>query len=429
MDDPSRSSKALPLLIAIIILMILSALFSATETAFNSMNTIKLKNIASGDDKKRAKKAKRTLEISEKYESLLSTILVGNNLVNILMASLATVFCSIYFKEDIAVTVSTAATTILVLIFGEISPKILAKNSSESFAMFISPAARVLMFILTPINFLFGLWIKVLGKLFKSKNEEAITEDDLITIVEEAEEGGHIDEDESQIIRSAITFNEQDVFSILTPRVDIVYVDETDTNEQIFETFRTHGFSRLPVCRGGLDDIIGIINEKDFCEKVLYGNSSLESILTEPKFVSLFTKISDLMNILKAEKCHMAVAVDEYGGTAGIVTLEDILEELVGEIWDEHDKVEEDFTQLSENKTQVRATVSCDDLFEYFSLDDESESATAGGWVMEKLEAIPAEGDKFSFGVYDITVLKVEDNRVVSILFEKTGRENDEDDE
>ncbi|MBQ8911758.1 MAG: DUF21 domain-containing protein, partial [Clostridia bacterium] len=257
----------IPLLLAMVGLLVLSGYFSASETAFSTMNRTRMKTLA----QEKNKKAKLALKLSDNYGKLISTILVGNNIVNIALSSIATVFFLDLIKnnESLATFTSTAVITIAVLIFGEVSPKTLAKESPEKFAMFSAPLMHALSVVLTPINFLFNSWNKMLLKIFKVKSETTVTEDDLLTIVDEAETVGGIDEEESKIIRSAIEFNDLDVHDVLTPRVDVVAVSIDDSIDEIHKAFRNSGFSRLPVYKDTIDNILGVINQKDFYEHVM----------------------------------------------------------------------------------------------------------------------------------------------------------------
>ena len=402
MDDVSRS------ILFLVVLIMFSAYFSATETAFSSLNRIKLKNEAQNGNKK----AKKALEMCEKYDKLLSTILVGNNIVNILSTSLATALFVIYFREN-GVAISTVVMTVVVLTFGEILPKSMAKEAPEAFAMFSAPLISFFMTILAPINMFFSLLKAGVKKIFKVKGDSSITDRELLTMVEEAKNDGGIDEDEGHLLISAIEFYDLDVSDILTPRVDVVAVDVEDSRESIRKAFKASGFSRLPVYRDTIDNIIGIINEKDF-----HYSENISDVILPAVFVIESMKISKVMALLKHKKSHLAIVTDEYGGTVGVVSLEDILEELVGEIWDEHDLVKEDFTRLSANRYKVSGNAALGKLFEIFELEgeDDFESATVSGWVTEILGYIPTVGENFKYNNLDITVTNAEQNRVLEII-------------
>ena len=399
------------LIITLIILVALSAYFSATETAFSTLNRIRIKNLAATN-----KRAALTLSLYEDYDRILSTILIGNNIVNIASASIATIVFTKYFPVN-GVTISTVVMTVAVLIFGEISPKSIAKENAESFAMFSAPILKFFTVILAPFNFAFMGLKALLSKIFKSSGDKSITEEELITIIDEAETGGGIDKHESELIRSAIEFNDLDVVDIITPRVQVVAVGSDMSPEEILKVFDDNGFSRLPVYNDDIDNIVGVINEKDFHKS--YGKiTDIKSITKPILYTTPTTKISALLRQLQKQKSHMAIVIDEYGGTLGIVTLEDILEELVGEIWDEHDEVIEPIKKVGENTYRVLCTASLDDMFKFFRINRNGKdyvSNTVSGWVIEELGRLPAEGDSFAFDNLEITVAKTDLKRVEEI--------------
>lgn len=406
-------------IIILVVLVILSGYFSATETAFSSLNRIRLKNLASNG----SKRAQATLDLVENYDKLLSTILIGNNIVNIASASIATVVF-VHFFGNAGVSLSTVVMTVVVLIFGEISPKGLAKEAPEKFAMFSAPVIRVIMTLFTPLNFLFMQWKKLLTKMIKVKDAQGITEDELLTIVDEAQNEGGIDEHEGELIRSAIEFNDLDVKDILTPRVDVIAIDVDSSMEEIGQNFRENNYSRLPVYRESIDDIIGVLHEKDYYTALERGEQSVQNYISPVIYATRGMKISRLLRMLQNGKVHIAIVADEYGGTLGIVTLEDILEELVGEIWDEHDEVIEEFVKLEEHVYQIACSASLDDLFELFCIKNECNSNTVSGWVVEELGKIPEEGDHFIYENLDVTVTKVDSRRVLEIQVKVLEEEN-----
>lgn len=414
-------------IIIIVACIILSCYFSATETAFSCLNRIRMKNMADSGNKR----AKLVMKLYENYDKLLSTILVGNNIVNIASASLATVLFVQLLGKGKGPTVSTLVTTIVVLIFGEISPKSLAKEYPEKVAMFSAPFINLLMKLLTPINFIFGLWRKLLTMIFHSNEEATYTEEELLTIVDEAEQEGGIDEQEGELIRSAIEFNEMEAEDILTPRVDVEAIPSTATKEDAAAIFAETGFSRIPVYDESIDNIIGVIHQKDFHNHVYHTDTPLESIIHPVTFITKSMKIGDLLTLLQKNKTHLAVVADEYGGTVGIVTMEDILEELVGEIWDEHDEVVEDFVQLEENKYRILGSANQEKMFELFDLDEDFESSSVGGWVVEQLNEIAEEGDHFEYKNLSVVVDKVENKRVMEIIVtvNPVSEEDDEDED
>ena len=400
-------------IIIIIVCVMMSAYFSATETAFSSLNRIRIKNMAEKGDKK----AKVVMHLSEDYDSLLSTILIGNNIVNIMLASLATLLFVDMLGEDIGPSVSTAVTTIVVLIFGEVSPKSIAKESPEQLAMFSAPFLQLLVIVLTPFNYLFGLWKKMLSKLIKSENNSSITEEELLTIVAEAQQEGGIDEQESMLIRSAIEFSEQEAKDILTPRIDVEGVSTEASKEEIAKVFVETGYSRLPLYEESMDHIIGVIYQKDFYNYIYHTDKEITSIVRPALFIPESKKIGELLKELQYKKSHIAIVLDEYGGTTGIVTMEDILEELVGEIWDEHDEVTHEIEKVSDKEYLVLGSTNLEDLFEMLDKekDEDMEVLTVSGWVMELLGKIPEKGDKFEFENLQVSVLEMDEKRVEKI--------------
>lgn len=407
MDDGSMT-----LIIALVFLVACSAFFSASETAFSSLNQIRLKSRAEDGDASAA----RVLAMAEKYDKLLSTILIGNNIVNISSASLATVIFIKYFGNA-GITLSTVMMTVLVLIFGEISPKSLAKESPERFAMFSAPVMRLLLWVLAPVNWIFMQWKKLLSMVFKAQEDKGITEEELLTIVDEAQNDGGIGEQEGELLRSAIEFHELDVSDILTPRVDVVAVSDKDTPEEVAELFRSTGFSRLPYYEDTIDNILGVINQKDF-----YGRKDwkapVKEVVSSVLFITDSMKISRLLHLLQQNKAHMAVVTDEYGGTAGIVTLEDVIEELVGDIWDEHDAVEEeDFKKIAERRYRVEGSADLEEMLELFGMEEDPELdvSTVNGWVLGVLGRIPKEGEVFQYDKLTAKVTKADERRVIEV--------------
>lgn len=411
-------------LIIIVICIIMSAYFSATETAFSSLNRVRVKNMA----EKGSKKAQLVLKLSENYDKMLSTILIGNNIVNIACSSLATVlFISLLNDPDLGATVSTVVVTVVLLIFGEISPKSLSKEYPEKFAMFSAPILRVLIVILTPVNFIFMLWKKLLSLIFKSPEDTGITEEELLTIVEEAEQGGGIDKDESDLIRSAIEFNDLEVRDIYTPRIDVEAIPLHISKEDAAKVFSESGYSRLPVYDGTIDNIIGILYLKDFYNAAFNRQTSIESIIKPTIFVPKSKKLADLRKELQEQQLHIAVVMDEFGCTGGIVTLEDILEELVGEIWDEHDEIVREISQVNENTYVVSGKTNIEKVFEMLDVDSEFEAMTISGWVMEVLQKIPSEGDAFEREGLQVRILKMFGKRIDQLEIVRLPKTDDAD--
>ena len=403
---------AVSLIIALAVLLLLSAFCSASETAYSTMNMIRMKHLAASGNKKAA----RAIKLAGEYDRLISAVLIGNNIVNILASSLATVLFVGYFG-NLGVTISTVVITALVLIFGEITPKVMAKETPETFAIFSVSILRVLLVILSPLTFIFASWKKLILRVFKVTTKRAITEEELLTYVGEARQEGGINEQEENMIRSVIEFDDLQVIEICTPRVDVQAVSAEDSAEEIGGVFRDSGYSRLPVYRETVDEIIGVILQKEFHDIVEKGSRPLEEIIRPALYISKSTKISKLLRELQQKKIHMAIIVDEYGGTLGIVTIEDIVEELVGEIWDEHEDAVVEIEKLEENRYRVSGGTDLDDLFEWFTLDEEDTgSVTVGGWVVEQLHAIPKNGDAFEYKNLQVTVEEMRRNRVGSIV-------------
>ena len=415
--------QSIAMIAAMFLMVAFSAYFSATETAFTSLNRIRLKSKADAGDRRAA----RTLALAEDYDRLLSTILIGNNIVNISASTLGTVLFTKHVGTAYGPAVSTIVLTVIILIFGEISPKSLAKEQPEAFAMFSAPILRLLMMILRPLNFLFAQWKRLLSLIFRSSSDSGITEEELITMVDQAETEGGLDQDESELIRSAIEFGDLEVDEILTPRVDIVAVEDTDTMDEIAKAFAESGYSRLPVYHEDIDNIVGVIHEKDFHAARYHGHDDVSAIVSTVLYTTANTKISDLLRILQKAKAHMVIVVDEYGGTEGLCTLEDIVEELVGEIWDEHDEVIEEFKKQPDGSYLISCNANLTDLYDLFSIKGESDSTTVSGWVMEEVGRVPEEGDHFVYENLDVTVTKVDHRRVLEIRVVVLDQSPDED--
>lgn len=405
MDIPSTIMVA-----SLVVLLILSAFFSATETAFSCSNKIRLRAWVENGNKR----AKRCLDLAEDYDRLLTTILIGNNIVNIASTTVATVFFS-GLLGDAGPATSTVVMTLLVLIFGEVTPKSMAKERAESFAMFATPMMALLVKLFIPLAFFFSQLKGLIARVFKTPADEGITDEELAAMVTQAEDEGGLDSHESQLIRAAIEFDDLEVGEILTPRVDIEAVSDDVTADELAARFAETGYSRLPVYHETVDSILGVIHEKDFYAARYRGVTDLKALTKEVICTTANTKISDLMRVLQANKNHMAVIVDEYGGTEGIVTLEDILEELVGEIWDEHDEVIENFQKNADGSYTIACAADLADLYDLFSLKGECDSATVSGWVLEQIGRIPEEGDSFDYENLHVTITKIEHRRVLEI--------------
>lgn len=404
------------LFIAIIALIIMSAFFSCTETAYSCSSRIKLRTLASNGDKR----AKKVLDLAEtNYDRFLSSVLIGNNIVNLSASTLATIFfASLIENEGTSALVSTAAITVAVLIFGEITPKFIAKTYPEKFAAAFYPIIKFFYYLFTPLNLIFGGWKWLLSKIFRFKNANVVTEDEIMTIVEEAEEDGTLKTEETKLIRSVIEFDDLEVGDILVPRVNIVAADIESSMDDIRKIFDKEGYSRIPVYKDSVDTIIGTIHEKDFFNAYLRGKKGIDGIMQNAFYTTEHAKISDLLRQLQKKKIHIAVVLDEYGGTLGLVTLEDILEELVGEIYDEHDEVINYFRKIDENVFLVDGNAPVSEAFEYFGLsgeEDNFDANTVSGWIIEKLGEIPRSGVKFDYLTLSVEILKSTVKRVLSV--------------
>ena len=399
-------------IIIMAVCILLSAYFSATETAFSSLNKTRIKTLA----EKGNRRAALTNRLSERYDKLISTILIGNNIVNIAAASLGTLlFVDLCGNPDTGATVSTVVITLVVLVFGEITPKSMAKDSPERFAMFSSPLLNVLMILLTPVTSVFSAWKKLVSKLFRLERNDKMSQDELLMLVEEVEQGGSIDADEGVLLRNAIEFAEQKAEDILTHRVDLEAVPVEISKTNLAECFSETKFSRILVYEENIDHIIGVIHQKDFYTVSGITEEPVRKLISPVIYALETEKISSLLRNLQKAKTHIAVILDEYGGTCGIVTLEDILEELVGEIWDEHDETVEKCREIRPDTFRVDCLMELDEFCEQFHLKTESDMVTVGGWVSEQLGKIPEAGDSFSFENLRVTVSAVDNHRAETI--------------
>ena len=402
-------------ILLLVILLACSAYFSASETAFSTVNKIRLKTYADSG----SKKAKRALDIAEDYDRTISTILVGNNVVNTASAALMTTVTTAIFGASGAV-IATFVTTVLVLVFGEILPKTYGKENSERLSLAVSGSMHALKVALTPVVSVFQLLQKLMTRvLSKGETGPTVTEDELKYILDTIEEEGVMQEDEAQLVQSALDFNDVPVQKILTPRVDVVAVDVDDPIDEVRRVVMEERFTRIPVYEGTIDNIIGILQSRDFLEALLAGGEiNLRSMLAEPLFVHKTKTASSMLADFKRRRAHIAVVTDDYGGTMGIVTMEDLLEEIVGDIWDEDEEVEQDLTALPDGSSEVSGDMDIDDLFDAFHYHDSdftSESSTVGGWTMERLEHLPAPGESFFYDGFTVTVLEVDEQRVTRL--------------
>ena len=423
---PLESTAQAFMWLALIICFILSAVFSATETAYSTASKVRLTTMADEGDKKAAKVCK----LLDRFEDVLYAVLVGNNIVNITATTLATLLF-IAMLGDVGATVSTIVVTVVVLLFGEITPKILAKQNPEGFAKSVYGFLRCCMFVLTPITFVLGGWKWLMSKTFRFSKQASFSEEELITIVETAENEGQLEKHESELIRSAIEFEDLDVRDIMVPRVNVEAVPEDASMEEIYKVFAETAYSRLPVYRGDIDTIVGILHEKDFSALLHDGKTDIGPIIKKCIYLTQSIKISTALGMLQKEKIHMAIVVDEFGGTDGIVTLEDILEELVGEIYDEHDREEEQIRKINDNTYIIKGDENFEEVLEKLDVkspDEETEATTLGGFVSEQLDRMPAPGDKLTVDGMEMEVTKATDKTVDEIKVTVLPPEEDEDD-
>lgn len=401
-------------IIAIAALLVVSGFFSACEMAFSSVNKIRLKNYANQGNKK----ARLALSIASKFDNALTAILIGNNVVNIASASIGTMLFTDLFGDK-GVGIATIIMTIAVLIFGEILPKSVAKEHAEAVSLAVAGLLNICIIILTPFTWVFSHIRKLVGKVFKSSAASpSVTEDELKFIIEESEEQGVLEEQESDLVRSALEFDEIRIGEILRPRVNVVGVDVCQSTAEIQEIFLEEMYSRMPVFDKSIDNIVGIINQKDFFRMIVQGGASIKEIITDIIYISDLRPISEVLQEMQRRKIHMAVVLDQYGGTQGIVTLEDIIEELVGEIYDENDEVITMLYKISDNLYEISGELSINDMLEQLELPLESISSevnSVGGWVMELLGRIPSIGDTITTGIFTLTVIKTDGQKLEKI--------------
>ena len=404
-----------------VVCLILSSFFSATETAFAAMNTTKLKTLA----EKGNKNAALVCRLDEQYDKLISTVLIGNNIVNIAMASVGTLLFTMKYG-DMGATLSTIVVTIVVLIFGEISPKSIANNCPEQLAMFSAPVVQFLIWLFLPLNILFVGWQKLLTKIFHLEPSSKMSQEELLTLVNEVQEEGTIDEDEGGLLRNAIEFSDQEARDILIHRTDLAALPITATKEEIAEMFTETKFSRLLIYQDTIDDILGTIHRKDFYVGCGITEEEVKDIISPAIFVLESEPIRMILKKQQKAKTHVAVVVDEYGGTCGIVTMEDILEELVGEIWDEHEEAEVLLRRVGPDTYLVDASMDFEEFADYFKLDEESEMVSVSGWVMEQFGRVPEQGDRFEYKGLEIEVTQVGNHHVDEIRVKQTATEDEE---
>ena len=414
--------------LAIVLLLIGSAFFSSSEIAFASANKTRLRKAAECGSKKGC----WAVQISDCYDKALCSVLIGNNLVNIAASSVATVI-AMRLVGDAGVALATGVMTVLLLIFGEILPKQLAKQFCDSYALAVSPILHLFMLITSPLVWICMRLIALLSKLWGgAQKDSSITYDDLVTILETVEEEGVIDEDCCELIQSAIEFDETEVREIITHRMDMLSLDINDPAEELIRTALDSQYSRIPVYDNGIDDIIGVLPVNHLLKALLDTDTpDIRSMLTEAVFVPQTKKLPAVLDQMRRSKLHLVIVTDDYGGTLGMVTMEDILEELVGEIWDETDEIELDIVELSEDTLLVNGTLMLDDFLEYIEVEDpelDNYIITVGGWATEVLGDYPTVGQTFSYRDYDITVTQMDEFRVEQLRVEKIERAPENDD-
>ena len=408
----------------VVAMMVFSALFSGTETAYSSVNKLRLKNYESQGNKKAAK----ALKPANRFDEVLTAVLIGNNIVNIAASSVSTLlFVSIFGSKGAGI--STAVITVLVLVFCEVLPKSYAKKNAEKISLAFASPLWALVILLKPFVWL----LNKLSSLF-SKGDEAptVTEDELKYMIDEIEEEGVIEEQESELVKSALEFDEISVEEILIPRVKMIGVDVTDTIDEIKATFTREMYSRLPVYEKSLDNILGIITNKAFFKMLIEGGSDIRGIIQEVPHIADTKLISEAMRSMQRSKVHLAIVTDQYGGTKGMITLEDIIEELVGEIYDEDDEIITNIVKLGENKYECAGDVNIGDLLETLGLDEDmiiTEYSTVGGWITEILEHIPEAGESAEAGVFRLTAAEVSEQSVEKVIIEILPTEESEEEE
>ena len=412
MDDPL-------LYVLLVVLIAMSAFFSSTETAFSSISKIRLKRYEEQGDPR----AKTASFIADHFDDALSAILIGNNIVNIASASIGTVLFTDMVGPELGPGVSTLVMTVVVLIFGEILPKTFAKENPDRMALRAARILAFLMKVLKPLVWFFVLLKTAMMKCVGSHNNlPSVTEEELKYIIEEIEDEGVLEQHESELIQSALDFNGITVSEILTPRVDVIGVNRTATIEEVKDLFLTERFSRMPVYDKTIDNIVGVVSSKDFFSAYIRDNHfSLEDITQDIMFVPPKKLIGELLKDFQHSKDQMAVVIDQYGGTLGIITLEDILEELVGEIWDEDEETESEYTQIGDGVYQASGDARLDDLLEEIAPEihlEDDHAMTVSGWILDRTERLPEEGEIFQLDGLTVTVLEVQEQRILRVKLE-----------
>jgi CBS domain containing-hemolysin-like protein len=403
-------------LVVLLVMFALGCFFSAAEMAFSALSRPRVKTLAENGNKR----ANMVLSLHERFDELISTLLICNNIVAITSATVGVVFFVRLINEEHGPWISAVLITAIVVVLTDIFPKSVAKESPERVAMSVAPFLRFLMAVLKPVNRLISKLRKGLSKAFvkgesDEQDERALLGQELLFRVEEAENDGDISEADSLLISNAIEFNDLRAEDILTPRVNIAGIPKDSTLERMADIFMESGYSRLPVYEESLDNIQGVIHIRDFLKCMADENKPLEAIIVPPVYTAPTACVRDLLGLLKKAKSHMAIVIDEYGGTEGLVTMEDILEQLVGDIYDENDEVIEEFVQLEENKHQINCSADIGKMFAYFDMEEDDEetahASTVGGWIMDTLGRIPEVGDSFVHEKLTVTVTQADQRR------------------
>ena len=417
--------------IGILVCLALSAFFSGSEIALTSANMMRMKKAADEG----SKTAAVACRILQDFDRILSTILIGNNLVNIAASAIATVIAMNLFpgEEGVGAALATLIMTVLILIFGEIVPKIVSKEHAERISRLCAIPLRVLMWILAPVVYLIVGAVNLISRLWKKEeqeNEPSVTEDDLVSIIETAEEEEVIDEDKSDLLQSAIEFSDITVEEILTPRTEMIAIDIEDTPEEILETVLESPHSRLPVYEDTPDEILGVLALNHYLKEYAANKTvDIRALLMEPCFFHKTMKLPAALEELRRRQIHMAIVMDEYGGTLGIITLEDILEQIVGDIWDETDEIVHEMTQTGENTYEAVADMNVYDFFEQLDVDTrdfESEYTSLGGWATEMCASDPHVGDSFEYKNLYIVITEMDDLRVTRLSVRVTPIANED---
>ena len=421
-------------IIIIFICLIGSAFFSATETAYNLANESQLEKLAEKSFIHRL-----ALRITRSYNFALTSILIGNNIVNFAFSSIATSMSIALLVEtnitgeNIAATVATIVSTVVVLIFGEIGPKVITKGNSKLFIKLFAVPLFFFMIIFSPVAFIINAIIKLIDSIFV-EDTASVTPNELASIIETGEEEGSIDEDRSELLQSAIDFNETSIKEIMIPRVDVTAIDINDDIDDIVSTVFNTPFSRIPVYEDTIDNIVGILVTQNLCKLLIDTPKTeidLRSMLVEPYFIHMTVKLPDALDVLREERTHIMIVLDEFGGTAGIATMEDILEELVGDIWDEDEEADREIEQSGPDEYLVEGDMNIFDFFEAIDLnvgDFESEYTTVGGWAIEMLEGFPKENASFNYKNLTATINTIEDHRITKLSILVGPPETEDDD-